>query len=130
MLDFIITTGVFGVVGIVLVLIGVLFLAKPDKEICFWGVRFHKKRIVLPLHLFRRYPKKIPEDWFVVYDIFKDADRKNLLFDSFYREAREVSKELKIRVAVDQMKKHGLINESFNHISLTSNGLSKLADYQ
>jgi hypothetical protein len=128
MFDFILATGISGIAGVVVIFFVVFLLAEPEEEISFWGIKFRKRRIAFPLYKFRRYPESPPEDWFVVYEIFRSQDRSYLTIASFYHTARNVSKELKIRVAVDQMKKFGLIRESINYIALTEAGLIRMSN--
>lgn len=122
MFDFIIETGMLGFLGVVVIFVIVMLLAKPEGEVSFWGIKFRKKRLEFPYYWFLLYPKSPPEDWFVVYGIFRAQDKSHLTLEAFYNAARNVSKELQVRVAVDQMKRYGLIRESINYIALTESG--------
>lgn len=126
MFEFIINFGFIGLIGIIILFITVLILAKPNKEISFFGIKFHKKEISIPFYLLRKYPKSIPESWITIFTIFQEHDEQYINKDIFYNHAKIENKGLQIRHTIEEMKKYGLIQDNWNNISLTKRGLKKL----
>jgi len=126
MFDLIIHFGVIGAISIIAIFITVFILAKPNTEITFWGIKFQKRDIDLHLYYLRRYPKKTPELWKVVFSIFKEIDKQNIVENTFFDHAKLNNHELEIRNSLEEMKKYGLIKNHWSFITLTKRGLEKL----
>lgn len=128
MFEFLIATGLAGVIGLFSVFLVVFLLAKPGKEISFWGIKFHKKDRRRGPFCQKRIPKPLPTEWQIVLRAFVNLDKHHIHEADLYRETKKLESisELKTRDICSTMKQYGLINHVVNYVSLTERALPLL----
>jgi hypothetical protein len=125
MFEFLIATGLVGVLGVCAVFLVVFILAEPGKEISFWGIRFCKRyRLFSPI-VWRRTPKILPDNWVAILQAFIALDQHHVRDERIFSEALRVKglSELRVREVCADMEKYGLVVHRLNYIHLTKRGL-------
>ncbi|RVT47275.1 hypothetical protein EMM73_05065 [Rheinheimera sediminis] len=117
MLELILKFGlVSGGTAVIVMFLVVYCLAESNKEISFWGIKFHKKWTPKRKFSWRRLPKVIPPEWQAILLVFKTSDAHRLNERDLYERAHISSglTELKVREVCVDMEKYGLVEYSFN----------------
>lgn len=99
MFEFLIATGLIGVIGVCVVFVVVFLLAAPGKEISFWGIKFHKKYRNRNTIYLRRIPKSLPSEWKIILRAFESLDKHHIMESVLFKETMRINKisELKTR---------------------------------
>jgi hypothetical protein len=106
---------VSGGTAIIVMFLVVYYLAESNKEISFWGIKFHKKWTPKRKFSWRRLPKVMPPEWQTILLFFKIYDAHKLNEDDLYERAISAGiTELKVREICVDMEKFGLVEYSFN----------------
>ena len=130
MLEFILATGKYGVIGLAIVFVVVFILAEPGKEISFWGIKFHKK---LPdyKNKFKKVPKKIPSNWKIILQAFQNSDKHVVHESVFFNEVLRIEglSEMRCRELVSEMKPFGLVKLSGNYLYLNERAFPLINKY-
>lgn len=126
MFDFLIHTGITGIVGVFVVFCVVFFLAESGKEISFWGIKFHKKyKVSSPVKRWRKLPKQLPGDWVVVLRAFVTFDKTFVQESRLHEEAYDLAEfsAIKTKSVCAEMESYGLIRITGNHVALLDKAL-------
>ena len=109
-------------VGALAVIVFLVFysLAKPNKEISFWGIKFHKNWMPSAKFSWRKIPKVIPDDWQTIFMVFKASDSHKIHETELFERAQIFSgiTELRVREICVEIEKYGLIKHSFSYYVL------------
>lgn len=126
MLEIILKFGVLATAIVVLVVFfAIYFLAEPNSEISFWGLKFKKRWSPRRKLNWRWVPRKIPEDWKVILRAFESYDSTRLAESNVFDATSSLAKfsQIKTRQVCAEMEKYGLIERGMGNYLLNDKAL-------